>query len=1227
MCIRDRTVSVSGDEVLSDTISLSEGWNLKGLQSHDPIDVEDVFSGKQWTVWKWAEDDNNWAVYIAYLEDGGAAYAEAKGFNLLKTISPGEGFWVNTQQNPENVIIQPPVIAGTVTYPTQETLQKLALYKLGLLAEIPEVEMPPMPGVPVKVYKADDKEMKKPLAETKTDEDGNYSFSKKDFDNPDTPEVEEPPQVPLMVKAEFKSPINKKKKVAVTALVDPTDKEKKTKVKVNPLTTAIAQKIKEFVEETFKVEITKEIMEAAKPFINMIAQQMEEKGLTYFEEDDLVVGEYVDEESYEEKEDFTPPEEQNVADKVIDKGTAGIFESMESTLIEKAEKEPSALGGNVQLDQQKKIEHFMKFLAGLGFLVQAGEEGDDAEKFIVFLSIPPEISDDELPGVKMFNDRAFRKVGPQDLANIDVSDPDFQFYLFDKLDNSPPLSYAALEAIMQAAASGKTTDLTKMAAVIKDKFEWKAEPVKVVNGIPIFGEGDFWVTPSTGSEVKPSELIAHVTGKLGDTPKEIAEDIASKPYNIMKMADNVINRKIKEIMEDDSIQIKQKAIDEFFKGIKSLKDLKNLVLQSETYKRVVEEMSHAIFAAFEPELYGKVLSASTPLKVKSGLVLFNLIVDRPYLIDKKAGWFNIHKEGDMTWINPNFENIKHLIPKDEKDPHIVSDILSALIGEKIDDGTSFEILVAQFKQGLFNIPEPEEFELGEDMIQAVAGVQKNENIDISGIVKGFDGEILKNLEVILKSFQADGTIYTVDTTNTDQSGEFSFDDLETGKPYELWFTGYDFVMPFFADGFTPEIDFGEIVLPPPPGMGGGPGVIPGVSLWVDQTFFNPVNPDDENNGKPEGIDFSNFNTPNPFIVFEGDQGSPDLFWTSDKGLLTSEGAKIASLGKDKNHQHGLNSGPVLNHQFTKEELEGDSLITMDGATFTLDWVDNIPKPEEDNAVYVIKDKDGNYFFIEVRFWDKDENGNPNGLIDMGFVKLGPSGKIEVPSESFIGGPPMGMPEVPTNFYSMMVGDFLDLDTGGWSAPEGEIFGYDENVATNADIRWMGQFYDTYWANEKDWEKRQALLSKSKRTLSVVNGAQMSKLVIQNGNVNIEPVAEGKIENILPGTLLLITTANQKAFIIGVKWVEIDHIDLVVFPKENFLDANNNLIVEIKDEDGDGIPNMLDDNDFVKEFENMQEWAEEEFKMEDKDGDGVPAEFDPNDNDPSVPFAGGIKFNE
>jgi len=113
----DQIVSVSGVQTNVSTILLSPGWNLKGLTSEAPsaVNVAQVFgadSTKFASVWKW--ESNSWSVYLPGQDT--SEYATAKGFNVLATIAPSEGFWVNvTASTDQNINIeQPPPVMGKV---------------------------------------------------------------------------------------------------------------------------------------------------------------------------------------------------------------------------------------------------------------------------------------------------------------------------------------------------------------------------------------------------------------------------------------------------------------------------------------------------------------------------------------------------------------------------------------------------------------------------------------------------------------------------------------------------------------------------------------------------------------------------------------------------------------------------------------------------------------------------------------------------------------------------------------------------------------------------------------------------------------------------------------------------------------------------------------------------------------------------------------------------------
>jgi VCBS repeat-containing protein len=77
-------------------LTLAQGWNLVSLKAGTAQAVTTLVAGKTTSVaslWKWG--NGGWAVRLPGNEDGGEEYAKGKGFTLLNTINPGEGFWVN----------------------------------------------------------------------------------------------------------------------------------------------------------------------------------------------------------------------------------------------------------------------------------------------------------------------------------------------------------------------------------------------------------------------------------------------------------------------------------------------------------------------------------------------------------------------------------------------------------------------------------------------------------------------------------------------------------------------------------------------------------------------------------------------------------------------------------------------------------------------------------------------------------------------------------------------------------------------------------------------------------------------------------------------------------------------------------------------------------------------------------------------------------------------------
>jgi hypothetical protein len=77
-------------------MSVEQGWELSSIPfySSEALDEISVFAT---SIWKWG--GNSWEVTLPGDSDGGAEYATSKGFALLTTLAPGDGFWVNVKED------------------------------------------------------------------------------------------------------------------------------------------------------------------------------------------------------------------------------------------------------------------------------------------------------------------------------------------------------------------------------------------------------------------------------------------------------------------------------------------------------------------------------------------------------------------------------------------------------------------------------------------------------------------------------------------------------------------------------------------------------------------------------------------------------------------------------------------------------------------------------------------------------------------------------------------------------------------------------------------------------------------------------------------------------------------------------------------------------------------------------------------------------------------------
>jgi|GEM_PF-3054449 len=113
------SLPISGDETTASSLSLQPGWNLKAVTWGQAVAVGQTFADQNafTSVWKWT--GAAWAVYLPKEgADGSQTYAVSKGFSLLNTLLPNDGFWVNvgsTAANTDTTLISQPPLTGKVS--------------------------------------------------------------------------------------------------------------------------------------------------------------------------------------------------------------------------------------------------------------------------------------------------------------------------------------------------------------------------------------------------------------------------------------------------------------------------------------------------------------------------------------------------------------------------------------------------------------------------------------------------------------------------------------------------------------------------------------------------------------------------------------------------------------------------------------------------------------------------------------------------------------------------------------------------------------------------------------------------------------------------------------------------------------------------------------------------------------------------------------------------------
>jgi hypothetical protein len=88
---------------LSYSLSLPQGWNLLGNSLDQVLSVATLYSdpASVTSVWKWDAGTSGWQFYTPQMDAATLqTYASSKGYGVLTTINPGEGYWVNAKASP-----------------------------------------------------------------------------------------------------------------------------------------------------------------------------------------------------------------------------------------------------------------------------------------------------------------------------------------------------------------------------------------------------------------------------------------------------------------------------------------------------------------------------------------------------------------------------------------------------------------------------------------------------------------------------------------------------------------------------------------------------------------------------------------------------------------------------------------------------------------------------------------------------------------------------------------------------------------------------------------------------------------------------------------------------------------------------------------------------------------------------------------------------------------------
>ena len=772
------------------------------------------------------------------------------------------------------------------------------------------------------------------------------------------------------------------------------------------------------------------------------------------------------------------------ATEVVNSVIKGLVASMEKEILDNFDTFASDLDDDEKALRKK--EGLQRFILNLGLMVETADH-----MLLVPFEVPPIFITNDLPGAEAFGTLHFRKVDLRGTGNIlddlstfagsydsndayqeDLLDLYHEFVI--RLEDGVIFSDNVIDAILSSAGNTTTKNV---ASVVADNFAWRTESVQLieVNGqeIPVFSGTN--IPPEDGETASATELISKISFKLGDDPESAARKITEETSAFyMQFADDAI----RERQRSQSFNDFRMPTDEA--------ELKNWIIGTDTepgsleFQRAQALVEQGLVASLPPvgsedSLYGKSFAADTVIDIKTAFFLVKFLVESDFLIDDAAG-YTLTVGGELQ---PNFSNLKRLEPS-SSDFSLATFVSSLLNIGTISEGSEIEEIQDIVRSGNLyaRLPKVDEYkrndEFREDLLTDLGGqgFSVADNVQVEIRLEKFDGSdvdpakvsvtlypvsfgpegptIREDLDAITldaPASSADNLLYSKTVTGFGQGQEYiikiSHSDYENDIPN----------FPIWIDGWEPTLNFWEVIPPDEEYKN-----IPGIGLFADES---------DATGALAGIKLSNFASGGELIT----SSSPDLT------LSSITGGYLLNLGTDVKMARITVNETTFTAGFETSDTPLPGLFDAFGfdikslvSSLDTNSVSSVTLPGDEagfesffefgSPTYLLKDVDGAFWMIEIRYIDIE-----TGFMDIGFLEMKRDGSLDVVEEkfdefndSFDG----DFTQSPGAYYTIFLffGDYLDVEKSFISAPdEDSLFGYDAAVVSSSHLRYAGDAYD------------------------------------------------------------------------------------------------------------------------------------------------------------------------